>query len=380
MTTQMEAGGAQKALLELAAGLCELGHIVSVWTLYDKADYVPHFSRRYGLPIVDLQMKRPGRPAYRQLGPFLGGLWRAFGLLRRERFDVLQSFQHYSNILGVPLAALASVPVRVTSQRTSLRDAPRWLHTLDRLVNNSALVDKMTSVSDATRQFCIEVEGIRADKIVTIWNGIDVERYDPPDAAQRRAAIRAHLGLDESCRVVTTIGRLAPQKGQQYLIDAVPAILARVPDAHFLILGEGPLGESLAAQVESAGLGHAVHLLGVRNDVRDVLLGSDLFVLPSLWEGLPNVVLEAMAAGLAVVATAVDGTPELVRDGETGVLIPPARPDLLAAAVSDLLADPAHAARLGQAGQQRALAHFSRRRNVQAYLDLYASIGRDKTH
>jgi glycosyltransferase involved in cell wall biosynthesis len=223
------------------------------------------------------------------------------------------------------------------------------------------------------------VEGIRADKIVTIWNGIDVAKYDPPDAPRRRAAIRRELGIDDACQVVTTVGRLAPQKGHEHLIAAVPAILARAPQAHFLILGEGPLDEALAAQARATGLDESVHFLGVRDDVRDVLLGSDLFVLPSLWEGLPNVVLEAMAAGLAVVATSVDGTPELVFDGDTGVLVPPGEPEALAAAVMALLADPSRAAQLGAAGRRRAVAHFSHQRNTQAYVDLYTRILQTKS-
>lgn len=379
MTTQMEPGGAQKALLDLAVALRQAGHDVSVWTLYDKADYVPQFERRYGLPILDLKMKAPGRPLYAQVVPFVRGLWRAYRQLRRERFHVVQSFQHYSNILGAPLAALAGVPVRVTSQRTSLRDAPGWLHRLDRWVNNSPLVDRMTSVSEATRRFSIEVEGIRAAKIISIWNGIDVERYAPSDAPRRRAAIRAELGLANTCRVVTTVGRLAPQKGHDQLIAAAVQIRAAIPDVHFLIVGEGPLGDALAAQVREREAAAYIHLLGVRQDVPDILLASDLFVLPSLWEGLPNVVLEAMAAGLAVVATAVDGTPELVLDGQTGSLVPPADPAALAGAVVTLLQSPQEAVRLGAAGRQRAVAHFSRQSNVQAYLDLYTTLWQQKT-
>lgn len=372
LNTQMEAAGAQKALLSLARGLEDRRNQITVVTMYDKGGFVSKFNQRYSLDIVDLQMKRPGvANPIQKLGFALGGLVRLYRLMKSERFDVVQTFSHYSNIIGPLLAWLAGVPIRVSSQRMSLRGAPRWLLLLDRLVANSALVHKMTAVSEGTRQFALKEQKINPDKVVTIYNGVNVHRYNLNLSSVQAAQLRRSIGIEEGAPVVITVARLHPQKGHKYLLEAIPNVRLAIPDVHFLFVGAGELEGDLRAQIQEMGLDECVHLLGVRQDIPELLSLSDLFVLPSLWEGLPNAVLEAMAAELPVVATDVDGSPELVVHGKTGLLVPPSNSQTLTSAIIELLCDRNLLVEMGEAAKKRAAEYFSVEKNITDYLELY---------
>jgi len=177
-------------------------------------------------------------------------------------------------------------------------------------------------------------------------------------------------------QTVLTVARLDPQKGLHDLVAAA----ALVPEARVMVVGEGPERRALETRIAHLGLGDRVHLLGFRSDVPDLLAGSDLFVLPSLFEGLPLSILEAMAAGKPVVATAIGGNDEAVVDGATGLLVPPGDPRALADAIRALLRDPERRRRLGEAGRRRAEAEFSApamvRRVAAVYDELLAASDR----
>jgi glycosyltransferase involved in cell wall biosynthesis len=183
-------------------------------------------------------------------------------------------------------------------------------------------------------------------------NAVELQRFDaPPDPGRR--AVRQQWGIPADAPVLGVLARLSPQKGITFLLAAMPAILAQHPDTFALVVGEGYLRPELEAQAQALGVAERVLLVGYRQNVVEYLRAFDLFVLPSLFEGMPLSILEAMGAGLPVIATAVDGTPEVVLDGETGLLVPPADPPALAEAVNRLLADRELAARLGQQGRAR---------------------------
>lgn len=372
LNTQMEAAGAQKAMLTLAQGLKLSGHDVTVVTMYDKGNYVPVFCEQYQMDIINLQIKSPHARNLLQKGAaVLQGLYHLFRLMGREQFDIIQTFTHYSNIIGPLIAWLARVPTRVTSQRNSLVGYPIWLLMCDRFVTNSPLVQMMTAVSEGTRLFSIQQQGIRPDKLVTIYNGIDVAPYHRSLSPAEAQELRQDLGLEDTAVIILTVARLHPQKGHCYLIRAIPGIREAIPNVHFLFVGEGELVNELTAQIHKAGLENCVHLLGVRQDIPNLLAISHLFVLPSLWEGLPNAVLEAMAAGLPVVATNVDGCPELVVDGETGFLVPAADSQRLQQAIVNILQDHSLAATMAQAAKNRVINLFSIEQNISSYISLY---------
>ncbi len=216
-----------------------------------------------------------------------------------------------------------------------------------------AAVDKLIAVSKAQRATYVAI-GVPEELLVTVPNGVRTRGVTPG-----RAAARAALGLEPRQQVLMTAGRLTPMKGQRYLVDAMPDIVARFPEVRLVLLGTGHLHEDLRRQAAALDVERHVYLLGHREDARMLLDAADVFVLPSLHEGMPMVVLEAMDAGLPVVATDTIGTAEVVVDGVTGLLVRPRDSPALGAALTRLLVDPGLRNRLGDAGRQRYLQHFT---------------------
>jgi glycosyltransferase involved in cell wall biosynthesis len=232
------------------------------------------------------------------------------------------------------------------------------------------LVDRLICVSAGVRDSFL-TSGIPAEKMCVVRNGIQPRPSGSAEEARKR------LGVDTPTKVVLTIGRLIDVKGHHYLLDAMPAVVARQRDSRFVWVGDGPLEQELRNRVRALGLDAHVHFAGQRNDVQDLMAAADLLVLPSLVEGLPLVVLEAMAAGLPVVGTRVSGTSETVVDGVTGRLVPPGRlgpgadGTALASAILEVLHDGALGARWGAAGRARLERDFTAGRMAHETADVY---------
>ncbi|MDP9435052.1 MAG: glycosyltransferase family 4 protein [Actinomycetota bacterium] len=229
-------------------------------------------------------------------------------------------------------------------------------------------VDRLVAVSELQRR-SYERIGVPAERFVTVPNGIRTRAGGPG-----RAAARAALGLHPAARVVLTVGRLLHYKGQRHLIDAVPDLAARFPDLAVVVLGDGPLHRALTEQAAALGVADRVHLPGFRPDARLLLDAADVFVLPSRQEAMPLAALEAMDAGLPVVASRVFGSAEVVVDGTTGLLVRPGDPRALGCAVAELLDDPERARRCGAAGRQRYLEHYSSARMAAQTLAVYRAV------
>ncbi|HYS18450.1 MAG TPA: glycosyltransferase [Candidatus Binatia bacterium] len=209
------------------------------------------------------------------------------------------------------------------------------------------------------------------EKIRLVPNGIDLARFTPRPPS---GALRAALGVPPSAPVALSIGRHVAEKGYRHLLDAAARIERTKPGVHWILVGDGELRSELLAQSRRLGLESRVHFTGWRDDIPDLLALCDVFVLPSESEGFGRVLVEAMAMTRAVVATAVGGVPEIVRDGETGLLVEPAAPAPLADAVRVLLDDPGRAARLGAAGRARTESTFTLRAHVDAVERVYAGL------
>jgi glycosyltransferase involved in cell wall biosynthesis len=264
--------------------------------------------------------------------------------------------------LDIPAAArIAGVPVVVRTEHlpyllTDESDHARYTAALRH-------VDKIVCVSHGARDSFI-IAGVPASAITVIYNGIEARPAD-------RDRVRVLLGLDALAPMVLTVARYTPQKGHRTLLDAVPSVLAREPQARFAWVGTGPLEATMHEMVRKQGLDRHVLLLGQRDDVPDFMAAADLFALPSLFEGLPLAVLEAMAAALPVVASRVCGTEEAVQDGVTGLLVEPGNPEALAFCLSELLSKPQWAAQLGARGRERVEQAFSLSRVTRETLALY---------
>jgi glycosyltransferase involved in cell wall biosynthesis len=252
---------------------------------------------------------------------------------------------------GIQVARQARVPVVLRTEHL-----PYLLtHPVQRMDHRRTVeqVDCIICVSEASCASFIAAD-VPAHKLKVVRNGVNI-RPSQTD----RATTLARVGIDPSSDVVVSVGRLAPQKGHHLLISAIPEVLYRHPNAHFLWAGEGPLRDELAERLRREGLDLRVHMLSKRHDVPDLLAAASLFVLPSYFEGLPLSVLEAMGAGLPVVGTRVSGTSEAVLDGVTGRLVVPGNAPALARAIIEVLSDRDLANRWGAAGRKRAMEKFS---------------------
>jgi glycosyltransferase involved in cell wall biosynthesis len=231
----------------------------------------------------------------------------------------------------------------------------------DRLL--APLTDRAIAVSGSTRDFLIQQRFVPPDRIRLIWNGAPLEEFAPV-SAERAQAARRSLGLPLDAPVVGSIARLSLQKGHRYLVEAAARVLAVRPDARFLIAGDGDQMEALRARATTLGIADEVVFAGHRTDVPDVLGALDVFAISSLYEGTPLALFEAMAGGKAIVSTAVDGCREVLEDGETGLLVPPADAESLAQGILRVLEDEGLRRRLASRAREA-----SRRYDVRTCVD-----------
>jgi len=276
--------------------------------------------------------------------------------MRRGQYHVVHTHSSKAGILGRVAARLAGVPVIVHTVHgwgfyDGQHPAVRVLYiALEKLADRCC--DRLIVVSRLNADKGLAVGISRPEKYVTIYSGINVAKYARPTVD--RPTMRAVLGIPADAPVVGTVGRLSPQKAPLDWIHAAAVVAQAVPEARFVYVGDGPLRPAVEALITELGLTDRVILAGLRRDVPNMLATFDVFALSSRWEGLPRVIPQAMAAGVPLVCTRVDGAMEAIADGVTGLLVPPAQPRALGAAIVSLLRDPARAQRLAAAGRCRA--------------------------
>jgi glycosyltransferase involved in cell wall biosynthesis len=291
--------------------------------------------------------------------------------LRRAGADVLLCNGYKAALLGRIAARREGVPVVAVSRGwTSESWKVRLYDLADRI--NLRWMDRIVCVSEG-HAAKVRRAGVPAGRLVVIRNAISADRFDDPDPAYRQRL----LGLfpDPPQRVVGAAGRLSPEKGFNVLVEASRRVLTEDPAAGVVLFGDGPLREALARQVERAGLARRVVLAGFRADLDRYIPWLDVMVLPSYTEGLPNVVLEACAAGVPVVATAVGGTPEVIEDGENGYLVSPGDARTLAGSILAVLDSEDMGRGMGETGRRRAREEFTFEAQALQYRRLFAELG-----
>ena len=240
---------------------------------------------------------------------------------------------------------------------------------LEHLSNHS--LDRAIAVSEATKLDWVQRTRLPGERVCVIPNGVDAERFRRRSSP---AEARAALEIPAGSVVLGCLGRLEPAKGFGDLLQAISQLGDDGPPLTLVIAGRGPLRESLGRQAESLGLGENVRFLGFREDVRDVLEASDVFVLPSWCEAMPFALLEAMAMGLPAIGTSVGGVPEAIHHSETGLVVPARDPAALARAIRTMRDSSELRHRMGEAGRERVVRHFSERRSVRRTIEVYRDL------
>ncbi len=317
--TELDSGGAERQFVQLATGLDPTRFEPQVICLAGPGPLVAPLEAA-GVPVTCLNARGP-----RDIGVF-GRLRRH---LRRTRPDLLQTFLFHANLVGRIAGRAAGVPVIVSGIRVAERRG-RWRLRLDRWTDR--LVDRHVCVSRAVAEFSATAGGLPRRKLVVIPNGVDAERF-----AAARPADLTEFGIPAGSRTILFVGRLDPQKDPLRLLAAFRLVAEHAADAHLLVVGDGVLGDELRRRAADEP---RVRFAGWREDVPELMAAAACLALPSRWEGMPNVVLEAMAAGLPVVAAPAEGVAELLEGRPTGRIVRSEGAEPFADAIRSLLDSP----------------------------------------
>ena len=294
-------------------------------------------------------------------------LWRfsaLIALIRREHFDVLHAHMFGSNLWGSLFGTLCRIPVTIAHEHTWSYEGQPVRRFLDGFVIGR-LVTRFVAVSALDAERMVSIEHVPAGKVVMIPTA-----YIPRPPAN--TDVRAEIGIDAGVPLVAAVAVLRPQKALSVLLDALPSVLASVPDAHLIIAGDGPCRDELVEHAEQLGLAERIHFLGHRSDAEEILRAADVAAISSDYEGTPLVAFECFANGTALVATSVG----LVEDGVTGRLVPPRNPPAMSHALVEILSDGALRARIAATAREHSV--VSLETIVERVVDLYEALASER--
>lgn len=352
-------GGAEDLLKAIVTGLEPTQFVPQVACLGESGP-VGEELRRAGYPVFSLGLNLKRTPAWQVVK-----VLRSF--LRHQSPDILHTHLYHPNLYGRLAALGLGLPGVVASVHNSYRQVKFhrrvWNFLLwpltDRLLVGSAQV-----WADVRRY-----DAVPASRLTLLPYGIRVEEFESPES---RDEAKARLGVTGFC--LGTIGRLEEQKGHKYLLAALPRLRDEIPDLTLLLVGAGRLAETLQTQARELGVAELVWFLGTRRDLPRLYRAMDVFVFPSLWEGLPLALLKAMAAGLPVVATRIGGAQEVVQDRHNGLLVPPAQPEPLAEAILELYHHPERRQVWGEQARRTIEESFSVQAMLRELQNLYRTL------
>jgi glycosyltransferase involved in cell wall biosynthesis len=360
----LDFGGTETQTVQVAQRLKAAGHQMTVACLHPGGPLTENLLNA-GIRIVPFSTH----------GSLLSprNIWQLVRLalfIRREQFDVVHSHDLWANLTGVPAARLAGTALVFSSQRDL---AHLWWYTplrtkVIRLIHRMST--KVIANSDAVRDHVVNAFLIPLRRVCVIRNGVDVARFANTHASREQL----FPGVRRQDKLVAVVANMhSDVKGHHDIVEAAKEVCRVMPQVKFVLIGDGEERPRISDHVRQLHLEENFLFLGRRQDVPDLLSCCDLFLLASRAEGFPNVVLEAMAAGLPVVATAVGGVVEIVEDGRSGLIVPPQCPQEMAKAIVRILSDPELGLRLAEAGQEQVRRQFSFERVVQELQAVYRS-------
>ena len=361
VTHDLHPGGLQRVVVDLAQGLRRAGHEAHICSLRGTGPLAREIRMR-GIPLFEMPWPERGADPWLFL--------KLYRLLARGRYDVIHTHNTQPFLDGGLAALLARVPVRIhTDHARPFPDKLRYM-AMERLMSHT--YRKVVGVSAHTAAELRRHEGIPESRLAVVPNGIDGDWYRAECGKLDRRMLREEAGLGGFKTVFGLGARLVPQKGIAFLLDAMPAILARHPDAALALAGSGSLDGELREKARALGVAGNVRFLGSQPQLLRFYPLLDFLVLPSLWEGLPLCLLEAMSLDLPIIATRVGGVGDALEDGRSARLIPPGDAQALAGAVNGFLDDPAAARALARAARRDFDARHDAGIMVERYLELYA--------
>jgi len=363
LITSTNVGGAEKALFELIQRLDKTAFRVHVCSIKKPGGFAARIeSVADGFYCLGLGESGGIMAALN----FFPALIRLIRLVRRVRPVILHSFLFRANILGRIAGALGKVPVRISSIRVIEHNEP-FKHIIERLT--APLVHKYIAVSEAVRRFTIATSHVSPEKIVTIYNGIA-----GTGGRKTHSADTGPVAIDPRCSAIGLVGRFHAQKGHTVFVAALKIAVAREPRIKAYLFGEGPEEGAVRHMVSDEGLSDHVVFMKTVENITHYIARLDIIVLPSLWEGFPNVLLEAMSEARPVVVSALAGMDEIVADNETGILFQPGDAAALADAIVMLIRDKQRGRAMGAAGQLRARTMFSIENTVNQTVAVYKNL------
>jgi len=374
--TRLIVGGAQENTIETVCGLDPNGFEVelvcgsqtgSEGSLLDEA-------RGRGAKIrIEPSLVREFSPVHDPKA-----LLRLTKTMRDGRYDIVHTHSSKAGILGRLAARRAGVPAVVhTVHGWPFRQGqPALLRVLYTVMERfaAARTDRLLAVTHRDVDKGVEAGVAGRERFEIVRSAIDMARFSK--SASERAGVRESWGVGPETRVIGAITRLSPQKAPLDFVAAAAEIAAAQPDVVFVLVGDGPMRSRVERAIRDHGLGGRFRMLGLRRDVSELLSGMDVFLLTSLWEGLPRALVQAMAVGVPVVATAVDGSSEIVLEQETGRLVPPGDPQTAARVVLEILRDPISAARCGTTAQRMVERDFDLSRMLEQLAQLYRTLSK----
>ncbi|MGB9715901.1 MAG: glycosyltransferase [Thermodesulfovibrionales bacterium] len=354
-------------------------HILSLLKEYNREIVSPLFCCFGKKGEIGVEIEKLGidcifldRPKYKRFS--LSIIIDLYNLMKKKEINVVKTHNYYANLYGRLSALMAGVPVKIASVQIDYHRKDKSI--IRRIVNNllSKITDKVVAISESVKMDILKYDHVPEDKVTVIYNGIDGDRF----SGIEKNLIRSELGISPETLVIGTVGRLVFQKGHQYLLEAISKLKGRIPRLMLLIVGDGRLKDELKDYAKALNISQDVLFLGNRRDIPEILSAIDIFVFPSLWEGLGMALIEAMAAGKPIIATDIPPIREIVNSEKVGILVPPKNSNAIADSIEFLFHNKNFAENLSNAARERVFTTFHIKTTARQYTELFENILRSK--
>ena len=322
---------------------------------------------KLNLDFIALNINR-----YHKFSPAI--MIKLYQLMKKRNIHIVRTHKYRAGLYGRIAAFFARIPVVITSIHGNYRKDLR----LERKIANrtlSRVTDRIVAVSESIKEDIIKYDKIEPSRVIVIHNGVDISKFNPEGKFHD---IRKEFVIAGSDVVMGFVGRLVPAKGLEYLIDAFSLLEKEMKNIKLLIVGQGSLLDGLRNRAQKYGINGSVIFTGKRHDIPDIVSGIDIFVMPSLAEGLPNSLLEAMAMCKPIIATSVGGIPEIIKNEINGLLVPPKNAESLVTAIKTLLTNRHLAAKIGQKARNYVEKNLSIQVTARKWESLYISLLKEK--